>query len=94
MDFPIIHFLITVILFFPVLYLIVVPMFRKISMMLFDRGFRVGGFNPNDYHGENAVDGFDVLMTYICFGVTLGVSMAIVVYAAELGIIPPVPFDK
>lgn len=94
MQFPLLHLIIAVILFFPVLYYLVIPVFQRISNNLVDKGFRVGGFSPTDYHGDNPVGFFDVFMTFMCFATALAATMALMLYMGELGIIPKMPVKK
>lgn len=94
MQFPLLHLIIAVILFFPVLYYLAIPVFQRVSNNLTDKRFRVGGFSPTDYHGDNPVGLFDVFMTFICFATALAVTMALLIYMGELGIIPEMSVKK
>lgn len=94
MNFPLLHFVISVIIFFPILYYLVVPMMQTLTLNLFEKKFQLGGFNPQDYHGDDPVNAFDVIFTYMSFGIALALSMAVVIYAAEMGILPEIHRNK
>lgn len=94
MDFPLIHLLISIVLFFFLLYLVVIPALQRISLIIFSRKFKVGGFSPVDYSGDKKVTFFDVSLTFVSFSVTLVLTMLLVVYAGKFGIIPEFPVKK
>jgi len=93
MDIPLIPFLISIFLFFPVLYFIVIPVMQQISLTFLNTKFKVGGFSPQDYLGDDRVGFYDVLLTYICFALSLAITMVLVLFAGRAGIIKELPMN-
>lgn len=93
MDIPLIPFLVSVFLFFPVLYFIVIPVMQKISFTIQNRKFRVGGFSPKDYLGNDRVGVYDVILTYICFVLSLAITAGLVLLAGRAGLIHGLPVN-